>query len=63
MIAGEFNVNLLHTEGAERDEEIAADLAASGLEDMSAHFRPRRHPWCWDGRKWSMLRLGREVRS
>ena len=33
------------------------------LEDMLAHFLPRGRPWCRDGRMWSMIREGREVRS
>ena len=44
------------------DAPITAALATEGLEDMSAHFLSRRHPWCRDGRMWSMLREGREVR-
>ena len=30
---------------------------------MAAHFLPRRRRWCQDGRTWSILRQGREVRS
>ena len=30
---------------------------------MPDHFLPRQRPRCRDGREWSMVRLGREVRS
>ena len=33
-VAGNFNTDLTEPEGAERDEEISADLAAAGLEDI-----------------------------
>ena len=61
MVVIYFNADLARPERAEQDKEIAADLVASGLEDMSDHFLPRRLPWCQDGRTWSMVRLGREV--
>ena len=38
---GGFNANLGNLDGAERGENIAADLVdfmAAGLEDMSSHF-------------------------
>ena len=60
-MAEDFNADLAHQEGAERDEEIAADLEAAGLEDMSAYFLLRRRPWCQGGRKWSTVQMGREV--
>ena len=58
-----MNVNLAEPEGDRREEDIAAKMATEGLEDMSAHFLPRQRPWCRDGRTWSMLQKGREVRS
>ena len=63
LVAGEFNANLAESEGDQRGEDIAAALATEGLEDTSAQFLPRRHPWCQDGRAWSMIQEGREVRS
>ena len=54
---------LAEPEGDRRGEDIAAALATEGLEYMLAHFLPRRRPWCWAGRTWSILREGREVRS
>ena len=63
LVTGDLNEKLDHPEGDRREEEITAALTAAGLEDMSAHFLPRRHPWCRDGRTWIMVKLGREVRS
>ena len=63
LVAVDFNTNLEDPEGYRRGEDIAAALATDGLEDMSAHFLPQRSPWCRDGRTWSMIREGREVRS
>ena len=63
LVAGDINVNLAEPEGDRREEDIAATLATEGLEDMVTHFLPRRRRWCQDGRTWSMLRKGREVRS
>ena len=61
LVAGDMNTNLADPEGDWREEDIAATMATNGLEDMSAHFLPRRRPWCRDGRTWSMLKKGREV--
>ena len=38
-------------------------METEGNEDMSAHFLPSRRSWFRDGRMWSMIREGREVRS
>ena len=38
-------------------------LATEVLEDVSYHFLPCRRLLCRDSRKWSMVRVGREVRS
>ena len=63
LVTGDFNANLVEPEGDRRGEDIAEALATEGLEDMSAHFLPRRRPWCRDRRTWSMIREEREVRS
>ena len=55
-------MKLSESEGDHRGEEIAAALTKEGLEDMSAHFLRRWRSWCRDGRTWSMVRAGREVR-
>ena len=56
-------MKLSEPEGDQRGEDIVAALAMEGLEDMAAHFLLRRHSWCRDGRTWSMIRAGREVKS
>ena len=63
LVAGDMNVNIEDSEGDQRKEDIVATMATEGLEDISAHFLPRRRPWCRDGRTWIMLLKGREVRS
>ena len=62
-MAGGMNTNLADPEGERRKDDIVATIMTEELEDMSEHFLPRRLPWCRDGRTWSMLRKGREVRS
>ena len=63
LVAGDFNVKLSEQEGDRKGEDIAAALATEELEDISAHFLPHRLSRCLDGRTWSMIREGREVRS
>ena len=63
LVAGDFNINLSEPESDWRGEDIAAEMATEGLEDMLAHFLLRRISWCRDRRIWSMIREGREVRS
>ena len=63
LVAGDFKADLEKPEGERREEEIAANLVAAVLEDMYVHFLPRRRPWCWDRRAWSIVRLGSELRS
>ena len=63
LVAGDFNVKLLDPEGGWKGEEIAVVLTAEGLEDMLVHFPPRWFSWFRDGRTWSMVQAGREVRS
>ena len=62
LVAGDFNVKLSEPEGDRRGEDIAAALATEGLRDMLAHFLLLRRLWCQDGRTWSIIRAGREVR-
>ena len=42
LMAGDFNVNLGDPEEDRRGEDIAATMATEVLEDMLAHFLPRR---------------------
>ena len=55
LVAGDLNINFVALEGDRREEYIAATLGTEVLEGMTAHFLPRRHRWCWDGRTWYML--------
>ena len=63
LVAGDFSVNLVDPEGNRRGDDIAAAMEAEGMEEISAHFLLLRRSWCRDGRTWSMIREGREVRS
>ena len=63
LVAGYLKAVLVQPEGSKREEDIAVALAATGLEDMLAHFLLQRHPWCQDGRTLSMVKLGRKLRS
>ena len=63
MVAGDFNVDLTAPEGNRRAENIATDLATSGLEDMVQNFMPRGRQWNRDRRTWEMRRKGQVVRS
>ena len=63
LVAGGFNANLAELEGDRRGEDIAAAMTTEGIEDILAHFLPRRRSWCQDRRTWSMIREGGEVSS
>ena len=63
LVAGDYNVDIAAPKGDRRVEDIATELATSGLEDMARHFLPREKRWCRDRRTWVMLRKGQEVRS
>ena len=62
LVAGNFNVKLSKPEGNWRGEDIAAALATEGLKYMLAHFLLHWRSWFRDGRTWSMIQAGREVR-
>ena len=38
-------------------------MKAAGVEDMTAHFLPRKHRWGRERRTWRMVREGKVVRS
>ena len=63
LVTRDFNTKVSEPERDQRGEVIEATLATEGLEDMSAHFLPRRRSWFWDRRMWSMIWAGKEVRS
>ena len=54
LLAKDFNVDLTKLYGSAHMEDIAAAFVTNRLEDMSAHFLPRRKYWLRDGRTWSM---------
>ena len=45
LVAGDLNTTLAEPEKEQRGTDIAAELTAEGLEDMAAHFLPRRCTW------------------
>ena len=63
LVAGDLNTTLADPENDQRGTDIVAALTEEGLEDMSAHFLPRRRTWGRERRTWSMVREGKVVRS
>ena len=63
VVAGDLNTDLEDTESDRRGTEIAAAMTAVGVEDMTAHFLPRKRRWGRERRTWSMVREGKVVRS
>ena len=63
VVAGDLNTALEYPENDRRGTEIAASMTAAGVEDMTAHFLPRRRRWGQERRTWSMVREGKFVRS
>ena len=45
VVAGDFNTDLGETASNGRGTEIAAALTEAGVEDMTAHFFPRKRRW------------------
>ena len=63
LVAGDFNMDLGDTANNGRGAEIAAALTEAGVEDMMAHFLPRKQPWGRERQTWSIVREGRVIRS
>ena len=63
VVAGDLNIELEYQENDQRVRDIAAEMTAAGVEDMTAHFLPRRRRWGRERRTWSMVREGKVVRS
>ena len=61
LVTGDFNKDLTTLYGSNHGEEIAASIATSGMEDMSAQFLLYRKSWAQDRKTRCMPRLGREV--
>ena len=62
-MAGDLNTDLGDMECDRRGAEIAAAITEAGLEDMAAHFLPRKRKWGRERRTWAMVRGGKAVRS
>ena len=62
-MAGDFNTDLEDTSSNGRGAEIVASLTEAGVEDMTAHFLPRKRLWEMERRTWSMVREGKVIRS
>ena len=45
VVAGDLNTDLGDMECDGRGTEIAAAITEAGLEDMAAHFLPRKRKW------------------
>ena len=59
VVAGDFNTDLGDTASGGRGTEIAAAMTEAGVEDMKAHFLPRKRRWGRERRTWSMVREGK----
>ena len=60
IVAGDINTDLGDMACNERGTAIAAAITEAGLEDMTAHFLPRKRKWGRERRTWSMVRGGRQ---
>ena len=58
VVAGDFNTDLGDVDCDGRGEEIAAAITEAGLEDMAAHFLPRKRKCGRERRTWEMARGG-----
>ena len=63
VVAGDLNMELEDSDNDRRGTDIAAAMKTAGVEDMTAHFLPRRPRWGRERRTWSMVREGKVVRS
>ena len=43
--------------------DLRGAITEAGLEDMAAHFLPRKRRWGRERRTWAMVRGGKAVRS
>ena len=63
IVAGDLNMDLGDMASDGRGTEIATAITEAGLEDMTAHFLPRKRKWGIERRMWSMVRGGKAIRS
>ena len=45
IVVGDLNTDLWETENDMRGSDIAAAMTEAGVEDMTAHFLPRKRKW------------------
>ena len=62
-MAGDLNTDLGDAESNRRGLEIAAAMTEARVEEMAAHFLPRKRNWGRERRTCSMVREGKVVRS
>ena len=58
-----LNTDLEDLESDRRLTEIAAAMTEAGVEEITAHFLPRKCRWGRERRVWIMVREGKVVRS
>ena len=63
VVVGYLNTDLEDSESNRRGTQIAEAMTSAGIEDMTAHFLPRKSIWGRERRTWSMVREGKVVRS
>ena len=63
VVAGNLNTNLEDAVNYQRGTEITAAMTEAGVEDMMAHFLPRKRRWGRERWTWIMVREGNVVRS
>ena len=56
IVAGGLNTDLGEMASNGRGTEIATAITEAGLEEMTAHFLPRKRKWGRERRTWSMVR-------
>ena len=62
IVAGDINTGLGDMAYDKRGTAIAAAITEAGLEDMTAHFLPRKGKGRRERRTWSMVRGGEAIR-
>ena len=56
VVAGDLNTDLEDAESDRRGTEIVAAMTEEGVEDMTAHYLPRKHRWRRERPTWSIVR-------
>ena len=61
-VVGDLKTDLRDMACNGRGLEIAAAITEAGLEDITAHFLPRKRKWGRERRTWAMVRGGKAIR-